>query len=258
MRTVKMRSASMYGYSLIELLLVLSISAVATLKGYQALERRLEQHALDRTVAVMRTLAYRARAFQREHPQAQWPDSPMVLAQHFGMANVLHVRNGFGAQFDFSASETATEGLSTLRISTQLPHSHQARYIASQLGYSATHNDNRVDWAHLPDLKNTGLSGNLRTLDADIDLLGHRISGLSSINSKRRGEYDLRLSVLKVDRLIVRSLAAQWLSWVDQPDGRPLYHRRYPRGWPRVHIRYVAPRFRRPPVIIGPPIFYPT
>lgn len=244
------------GYSLIELLLVISLGTVATIKGYHALHRGVEEYALNRTVAVMRTLAQRAKAFQNAHQKHQWPSNTKELTEYFGMGNMPDIRNGFGMHFDLDIFSGNDNKPAVLRISTALPESYQARYVASQLGYSARHHDNEVHWTHVPEVPHEHWLPRLDTLDADLNLNGNNIFGLRAINSDRRGHYDLRHSIIKVDRVIARSISANFISWIDQKKGPPLYYRRYPTDWPDYFPQYINPHIT-PAHVPDAPVSHP-
>ena len=249
---------AMMGYSLIELLLVLALATVVSLRSYQVLQTGLEQYALDKTVATMRMLAQWAKAFQYQDTTGSWPANIGALKNHFGLYRAMSDLSGFGTRYELEIFDGGDRAPAVLQISTMLPRAHHARYVAHKLGYSANYSNQQVLWWHTPAVKYADVLSEFNILDAHLDLDGNSITGLRAINSNQRGYYDLRSSILKVDRVIARSLNNSYFGWVDQDKGPPLFRKNYPGSWPDYFEHYIAPDLWPRVAPIGPPIFIPS
>jgi type II secretory pathway pseudopilin PulG len=251
-------AATMAGYALIELLLALAVASVLSIKAYQVLDREMEQYALDRSVAAMRILEERARSFQYRNQDRAWPANIKVLEARLGIDNLKLDAKGFSSIYKIKVLVGNEDKPDTLQISALLPEISHARYIADKLGHNAWHSRNTVYWAHVPTVRTEDLFDAPDTLDADLDLSGHSVLGWHSANSDHAGVYDLRSSIIKVDRVIARSISSSGLAWVDQDDGPPLYRRQYPGGWHGYFKQYIAPDLiptAYPPSPFGSPGF---
>lgn len=192
------------GFSLQELLFVLTVLAVLSSYTHSDIQARFEHAKIDATANSMHALREAAMSYRARN--GHWPNSVEHLDAWLGEDVTVRHRNGLGFDYSFKVDRLGTTptSIARLRIITGMTDVEQAQDLRALMGVWAVAHQTSVSLSVLPPDQLLASAQHPYLFDQDLLLNGHAINNLGHIRLHEDGAH----TTLIVDRLFVYNFVA--------------------------------------------------